>query len=598
MDVPVKRKVTAKLDYNAGSTYPRVQPPSRPGSPLKRPPASPLSPPPFRPKAKVNGTSTIRKLSSFSSLNAAKSNNVSPSSLSRPGSPFKSLRPITNGSPSPTNHVKALVSSRLPTKSPPRHAQVNQTTSESRQRSLTSASPNLKPPSPDDRPRSGSVGLYQVFPSPDTKTYSPQPSPISDRSLPDTDRANSPILPPTKIKSKVSGLAKAINISDAPPSPPSWVTTRPVNTRARAPSLTSSISLNPSTSSPPSNPIFYPITTAAPAANPHRFAAPRSVPPLARNHQTSAPTPDVLPSKKSPWVPKIDPASIPLPPHSPPISALSLSSKSSISQTSLSSNNDALDGTKSISTVGSHRRGHSVEWNGTLGTLSLAAPQLNHIFSNDRGAKPGHESDIEPGEESKLRSRAEAKTNRKIADLEITNRSLLAINASLETAKNRQAKEIRDLRRKLRESRLILPPPTFMALKSSFPCHDGNDDQDGDDDDNEDVEGAEDEGFERVRCLLDALIQTGQRALESTPEDFRDNSAKVLNADELRWWRDSGQHTASASDRVQDDRTTRGWLSPAHVAAPDGDSESFHNNDGYPPDPTITLPPPITITPS
>lgn len=226
------------------------------------------------------------------------------------------------------------------------------------------------------------------------------------------------------------------------------------------------------------------------------------------------------------------------------------------------------------------------------------------MFSNDRGGNPGLESDVESGEESKLRSRAEAKTNRKIADLEITNRSLLAINASLETTKNRQAKEIRDLRRKLRESRLILPPQTFMALKSASSGDDGDVDQDGDDDDSEDIEGVEDEGFQRVRCLLDALIQSGKRALESTPEDFREGSAKVLNADELRYWRDSGQHTASTNgqadnpDEDGDDRTTRGWLSPAHVAAPDSDSESFHNTDDYSPGPTLSLPPPITITPS
>ena len=191
-----------------------------------------------------------------------------------------------------------------------------------------------------------------------------------------------------------------------------------------------------------------------------------------------------------------------------------------------------------------------------------------------------------------------------IADLEITNRSLLAINASLETTKNHQAKEIRDLRRKLRESRLILPPQTFMALKSASSGDDGDVDQDGDDDDSEDIEGAEDEGFQRVRCLLDALIQSGKRALESTSEDFREGPAKVLNADELRYWRDSGPHTASTSDQANnhdedgDDRTTRGWLSPAHVAAPDSDSESFHNTDGYSPGPTLSLPPPITITPS
>ena len=401
LGVSTSLQVTAKLDYNARSTDIRSRPPSRPGSPLKRPPPSPLSPPPFRPKAKINGTSTIRKLSSSSSLNVTRSNDLSPS-VSRPGSPFKSLRPITNGS-----HVKAQVSSRPPTKSPPRHAQTNQTTSESRQRSLTSASPNLKLPSPD-RPRSGTVGL---FPSLEVKARQPQALPVSDRSNPDSDRANSPLLP-TKIKSKVSGLAKAINVSDTSSESPPWANARPINARARAPSLTSSISLNPSTSSPPSN--FYPITTATPAANPHRYVPPRPIPPLSRNHQISVSTQDIPTPKKSPLIPKIDPATVPLPPHSPPISALSLSSKSSVSQASSSKNGSSVDGAKSTSTVASHRRGQTIDWKGTLSTLSLSIPQLNRVFPNDRGGNPGHESDIESAEESKPQSRAEAKTNRKV----------------------------------------------------------------------------------------------------------------------------------------------------------------------------------------
>jgi len=56
---------------------------------------------------------------------------------------------------------------------------------------------------------------------------------------------------------------------------------------------------------------------------------------------------------------------------------------------------------------------------------------------------------LSPQEES---AAAEAKKNRKILDLEITNKSLLAINAGLEVTKLKQAKEIRDLKRKVRQS--------------------------------------------------------------------------------------------------------------------------------------------------
>ncbi|KAG6335464.1 hypothetical protein ID866_3614 [Astraeus odoratus] len=337
---PVKRKVTAKLVHDTGNTYARVQTPSRPGSPTKRASPSPLPPSPFRPKAKVNGGATVRKLSSSSSLNVSKSNDPS---LSRPGSPFKSLRPITNGSPSLPARVKAPVTSR-PTsaagRSPTSHGP---TTSESRQRSLTSASPKLRPPIPDDRPRSGSVGLQQATSSPDLKLhpFPAQTSPLSDRSTVDQDQLGSPVLFSAKIRSKVSNLARSVNTSDASsPSSPPLATTHPIHVETRAPSFPSNVSLNTPISSPPSNPILYPITTAVPAANPYRYNAARPVQPPARNPQSVTSIQDMPTPKKSPLVPKVDPAAVPLTPQSPPISALSLSSKSSLSQTSNSSTTD------------------------------------------------------------------------------------------------------------------------------------------------------------------------------------------------------------------------------------------------------------------
>ena len=91
-----------------------------------------------------------------------------------------------------------------------------------------------------------------------------------------------------------------------------------------------------------------------------------------------------------------------------------------------------------------------------------------------------------------------------IADLEITNRSLLAINSSLESTKHRQAKEIRELRRRLRESILVLPPVAYRAAQSSIPestLPDDELDDDDDDDDPEDeaiLEGTSDESYRRV----------------------------------------------------------------------------------------------------
>ena len=133
-----------------------------------------------------------------------------------------------------------------------------------------------------------------------------------------------------------------------------------------------------------------------------------------------------------------------------------------------------------------------------------------------------------------------------IADLEITNRSLMVINASLEAAKHRQAKEIRDLRRRLRESRLILPPKAYrlvtgQAGNTSLDADIDDEDEDEDDDTDDigtlDVEKINDEGFKRCRNILETLLEDGKRALASKPEDFEvepRSATKVLHAEELR----------------------------------------------------------------
>lgn len=199
--------------------------------------------------------------------------------------------------------------------------------------------------------------------------------------------------------------------------------------------------------------------------------------------------------------------------------------------------------------------------------------------------------------------RTEGSVSPQIADLEITNRSLLAINASLETTKNRQAKEIRDLRRKLRESRLILPPWTYKAVESALEEEHDRDEEDDDDEDSDVGEGA-DETFQRVRGLIDSLIESGKRALEMRPEDVRASlSTKVLNADELRSWRDSGQRTSMRNSHMAgkqdaDDETIHSHLSPALVAVSDSGNTSSVESDGELASDSrgsSTLPP-ITIT--
>lgn len=118
----------------------------------------------------------------------------------------------------------------------------------------------------------------------------------------------------------------------------------------------------------------------------------------------------------------------------------------------------------------------------------------------------------------------------------------MVINASLEATKHRQAKEIRELRRKVRETRLILPPKAYRLVTSDASLDaevydDEDEDDEGDDIDTLDVEKIKDEGFKRCLTLLETLLDNGRRALEAKPEDFAvasRSAAKVLHAEELR----------------------------------------------------------------
>lgn len=113
----------------------------------------------------------------------------------------------------------------------------------------------------------------------------------------------------------------------------------------------------------------------------------------------------------------------------------------------------------------------------------------------------------------------------------------------MEAAKHRQAKEIRDLRRKLRESRLILPPRTYQAVKSEIDKDDLAED-DEDDEDGEDEE-TEDQAYARIKSILDRLIETGRRAVELSLADMAEQrgGAKVLSAYDMDFKESHGDIT-------------------------------------------------------
>lgn len=246
-------------------------------------------------------------------------------------------------------------------------------------------------------------------------------------------------------------------------------------------------------------------------------------------------------------------------------------------------------------------------------TSGLPAEDDDGDSSHDR------ETDGELGGAEERKVKAAAKSNRKIADLEITNRSLLAINATLEATKHRQAKEIHELRRKLRESRLILPPRAYRAVKSSLgpaESHDDEEDVDDEDIDSSDVE-AGDEIYKRIKVILDSLLKSGQAALEKQVKDFPEGGkggAKVLSPEELKDYhgdqdQDLSNHERRrlelGQDREQDQHDDDDMPSEADMSfdSVGNDSVNYISEDevesmtipaGSPP--SSPPPPPILIT--
>ncbi|KAH9081940.1 riboflavin synthase [Lactarius deliciosus] len=501
----VVEEVTAKVNLSNVITFHAV-PPSRPQSPFKvkppHPPSSIISEPAFRPKARRSSSSP-----------GAASSTVK--SIPRPSSPFK-----------PTAHSSTRSAVDAHTSRP---KALRAAHGLSRQRSLTSTAE-----ASSARARRGS-GSFQPTPSTSTSPHLPLDGPSSTATS-----------PPIRVKAKVSSFAKSNGASVPPiplnslhPSSPPYATTRPIETRPRAPSVIDfggfvSTPSSPTTSVAPL--AIHPITTATSAANPHRYVS-RFNQTMTRFQSLSPPgTRDLDNDLYFRVAPKVDPAAIPLPPQSPPVSTLSFSSQSSQNtQGSCASGSTAP-------TPSSHFLGTALisgeQSSPTLSSGSVLEASDEASYSNPSRRSLG--SPTAYPEDSDRKIRAEAKSNRKIEDLEITNRSLLAINATLEATKHRQANEIRDLRRKLRESRLMLPPHTFRAIKSSLGPEDVADDEDTDDseddgDDDNDGDGNEhDAAFSRVKGILGDLLESGRRALRAEPKDFEGQSrgVKVLSAEE------------------------------------------------------------------
>ena len=236
---------------------------------------------------------------------------------------------------------------------------------------------------------------------------------LSDR---DREGASSPVM---RIRSKVSTMAKSqtesITRTISPPLQPS---TRPASSHTRSPSsshMRSPSMTSPPNTSPPPTYQIYPITTAVPAANPHRFTQQRPptvrIPAASTFQSLSSPT-NGRPSRlDNIVVAKVDPTLVPLPPNSPPTSALSFSSKSSLSHSSTSHTAGSTDSRLSP-VIRQSQNGNAEHLHSTLDSLVM----YTSVNSGDDGDS-GHdrEADGEFGNNEDRKVKAEAKSNRKVS---------------------------------------------------------------------------------------------------------------------------------------------------------------------------------------
>ncbi|KAL1409383.1 hypothetical protein Q8F55_003366 [Vanrija albida] len=128
-----------------------------------------------------------------------------------------------------------------------------------------------------------------------------------------------------------------------------------------------------------------------------------------------------------------------------------------------------------------------------------------------------------------------AKVERKIADLEISNSSLLAINRSLEGTKAKQRSEITKLRRMLRETR-IAPPLAATPLASPPQAHHRSSDDEGatsgggEDDEFEEAmdDPALERRWDRLVSLVSAMRKRGEECVAMGKEETRPGVQRVL----------------------------------------------------------------------
>lgn len=152
----------------------------------------------------------------------------------------------------------------------------------------------------------------------------------------------------------------------------------------------------------------------------------------------------------------------------------------------------------------------------------------------------------------------EARFNRKLLDLEITNKSLMAINSALEVTKLKQAKEIRELKRRLREGR---GPSEGLVHRDSTGSGIFSDDEDLDteDDEDNDLLVREDPELEaahqRCKDLVDNMVEQARKAILAEYDEPESSRGKVLHpveVEEMRREAEEGNETEADTTAATD----------------------------------------------
>ncbi|KAL5534099.1 hypothetical protein ACEPAG_560 [Sanghuangporus baumii] len=566
-DVQVKRKIgispTARItNYPSRPSSPSKS--TRPSSALKRAQVQDNASisEPVRPRAKVS-SSVVNVPASKKPPSTLSPGYQSGSSTPRAPSPVRKQNSQQASFP---NGIGARTLSRVRSKaalsavsapSSPRVASVRSEHASLSAATSDSALAKVGPPRVR-RPSISSVSHISSLPTAPSSVCSP---PLSAVSFSQDSDAQSNVST-HRIKAKVTSLAKGKSPPHVPspllmPSPALERTASqtPLVPTSQFRRLGRTVSIG-SLSAPSTPPHIYPITTASPAANVHRYATLRSP-----SYTHRLPQSFTSPLQTDHKPPESDPMLVPLPPLSPPTSHVSFSSQSSISRSSLTSTN------RTAAAPGIHLNGtnHFRKPSGSYAAMenlgSRSKSRSNSLVINDisppiQQRADSSEPDIDESREEQ-NMKAEAKSFRKIADLEITTKSLLAINSQLESNKHKQAKEIRELRRKLRESQLSLPPRTYRELKESGDAVDDEEPEEQEVDGDEDARvtaeaitlGREDQMFDRVRLIIENLLTTGKQALAVKIEDLAPpkGAAKVLHEEEARTWRGDSASMAPAA---------------------------------------------------